>query len=344
MIKGRTQPRRRAVALLTGLRESGLHVVWLRRALKILQVAADARGVRAAQGVVVVDVALRALHRRVRARQREARRGMIKVRTRPRRGVVALLTGLRERGLHVIGLCRPLEIFQVAADASGIRAGQVVIAIHVALRALHRRVRPGQREASRRVVKCRVIPRGRAVALLAGRREPRLHVVRIGRAVEVFHVARGAVGGSAHKLAIDVALRAGDRRMRARQWELGKGIVIERCLIPRSCVVTCLASIRESGLRVRRVIGLIKVRQVAADAGCRRSHKLAARVAGAAVQGRVGPGQRESRELQVIELRAHPVVHAVALFAGGRQIQGDVIDADRLRINKVLLVAGETLG
>ena len=194
------------------------------------------------------------------------------------------------------------------------------------------------------MVKRRSVPRRRRMALLARGREPRLHVVRIGRAVEVFHVARGAVGGSAHKLAIDVALRAGDRRMRARQWELGKGIVIERRLIPRSCVVTCLASIRESGLRVRRVIGLIKVRQVAADAGCRRSHKLAARVAGAAVQGRVGPGQRESRELQVIELRAHPVVHAVALFAGGRQIQGDVIDADRLRINKVLLVAGETLG
>ena len=41
-------------------------MVWLRRTLEILQVAADARGVRAAQGVVVVDVTLRALHRRVR--------------------------------------------------------------------------------------------------------------------------------------------------------------------------------------------------------------------------------------------------------------------------------------
>jgi len=41
-------------------------VVWLRRALEIFKVAADARGVRAGQGVVVVDVTLRALHRRVR--------------------------------------------------------------------------------------------------------------------------------------------------------------------------------------------------------------------------------------------------------------------------------------
>jgi len=198
----------------------------------------------------------------------------------------------------------------------------------VALRALHRRVRPGQREASRRVVKCRVIPSGCSVTLLAPRREPGLHVVRICRAVEVFHVARRAVGGSAHKLAIDVALRAGDRRMGARQREFRKGIVIECRLIPRSCVVARLASIREPCLRVRRVVGLVKVRQVAADASSRRSHEFSARVARVAVQRRVGAGQRESRKLQVIELRAHPVVHAVALFASGRQIQGDVINAD----------------
>ena len=40
----------------------------------------------------------------------------------------------------------PLEIFQVAADASRICGGQVVVAIHVTLGALHAGVRPGQRE------------------------------------------------------------------------------------------------------------------------------------------------------------------------------------------------------
>src|SRR5438105_10534638 len=100
---------------------------------------------------------------------------------------------------------RPLEIFQVAADASGVRAGQVVIAIHVALRALHRRVRPGEREASRGVVKCRVVPRGGSVTLLAPGGESGLHMVRIGRTVEILYMARGAIGGRAHKLPVDVA-------------------------------------------------------------------------------------------------------------------------------------------
>jgi small neutral amino acid transporter SnatA (MarC family) len=46
----------------------------------------------------------------------------------------------------VIWIARALEIFQVAADASRICGGQVVVAVHVALRALHSRVRPAQRE------------------------------------------------------------------------------------------------------------------------------------------------------------------------------------------------------
>ena len=56
---------------------------------------------------------------------------------------MALLTGLREPGLHMVGLRRALEIFQVAADAGRVRAGQVVVVVHVALRALHGRMCPG---------------------------------------------------------------------------------------------------------------------------------------------------------------------------------------------------------
>ena len=107
--------------------------------LKIFQVAADAGRVRAGQVVVAVHVALGALHGGVRAGQREAGGRVIKVRARPGRRVVALRTGLREAGLHVIRTGRALEILQVAADAGGVRAGQVVIAIHVTLGALHSR-------------------------------------------------------------------------------------------------------------------------------------------------------------------------------------------------------------
>ena len=68
----------------------------------------------------------------------------------------------------MVRIRRSLEILQVAADARGIRGGQVVVAIHVALRALDGRVGPAQREAGTGVIKGRVIPRSRGVALLAG--------------------------------------------------------------------------------------------------------------------------------------------------------------------------------
>ena len=228
----------------------------------------------------------------------------------------------------MVWLRRALEILQVTAYASGVRVGQVVIAVHVTLRTLHARVRPGQRKAGRRMVKGCVVPGGGGVTLLAGRGESGLDVVRIGRAVEILHVARSAIGRSAHELSIDVALGAGNVGVCARQWELGKGVVIERRLIPRSCVVARLTSVRKTRLRVRRIVGFVEVRHVAADASRRRRHEFPARVAGVAIQSRMGSAQGKARELQMVELRAHPVVHRVAGLAGGRQIQSDVVNAD----------------
>ena len=47
----------------------------------------------------------------------------------------------------MIRIRRALEVFQMAADASGIRAGQVVVVVDVTLGARNRRVRARQREA-----------------------------------------------------------------------------------------------------------------------------------------------------------------------------------------------------
>ena len=58
---------------------------------------------------------------------------MVESRAGPGGGGVALLTSLRETGLHVIGIGRTLEILQVAADAGRVRAGQVVVVIYVTL-------------------------------------------------------------------------------------------------------------------------------------------------------------------------------------------------------------------
>jgi len=221
VIEIRVRPRDRVMALLAGLREAGTDVVRIGRALEILQVAIDARRIRIRQIVVVVDVALRALHRGMRARQRETSRRVIESRIRPRDVVVALLTGLRETRGHVVRVRRSLEVFQVATDARGIRGGQVVIAVHVALGASHRGVRAGKREAGRRVVEGRLRPRCRVVALLTGLRKSRLYVIRIRRSLEVFQVATDARGirGGQVVIAVHVALVALHRRVRTRQRE-----------------------------------------------------------------------------------------------------------------------------
>ena len=99
----------------------------------------------------------------------------------------------------------------------------------------------------------------------------------------------------------------------------------------------------EAGLGVGRIVGLIEVRHVAAHASRGRTHKLPAGVTGVTVEGSVRSDQGESRELQVIELSAHPVVHGVALFASDREIQRDVVDSCGPGVDEIFLVAGVAL-
>lgn len=124
-------------------RETTSDVIGVGRALIVLQVAVHAG--TAGQLVVAVDMALRALQRRMRAGQRESRAGMVESRAQPVDRAMAILAGLREIGLHVIGIGGGLVILQVARDA--LRAGQVVIVVDVTLRALQRRVRAGKRKS-----------------------------------------------------------------------------------------------------------------------------------------------------------------------------------------------------
>ena len=64
VVEGCIQPTGRVVTLLTGLREIRRHVIRIRRALEIFQVAGHARGAR--QVVIAVDVAVGALQPYVR--------------------------------------------------------------------------------------------------------------------------------------------------------------------------------------------------------------------------------------------------------------------------------------
>ena len=84
------------------------------------------------------------------------------------------------------------------------------------------------------MIKARGVPGRCGVALLASRRESRLHVIGIGGAVEVFHVARTAIARCAHKLTVDMALGAGHADVPPGQRELCKRVVIEVGHIPRA--------------------------------------------------------------------------------------------------------------
>jgi len=164
-------------------------VIRIRRSLEILQVATDARCVLRRQVVVVVDMALRALHGRVRTAQGKSSGRVIERRARPGRRVMALGAGLGEAGLHVIRIRRALEVLQVTANARCVGTGQVVVVVDMALRAGNCRMCPSQRESSGRVIERRVRPRDRIVALLTSLREAGLHVVRVRRSLEVRQVA-----------------------------------------------------------------------------------------------------------------------------------------------------------
>ena len=82
------------MTLLAGLREARTDVIRIRRSLEILQVTVHAVRVRARQVVIVVDVALCALQRRVRTGEREPSGGVVERRARPGRRVMALRAGL----------------------------------------------------------------------------------------------------------------------------------------------------------------------------------------------------------------------------------------------------------
>ena len=201
-------------------------------------------------------------------------------------------------------------------------------------------MRPCQRKARGAVIKGRVVPCGRGVALLATRRKSRLHVIGVGRAVEILYMARSAIRRCPHKLAVDVALGTRYIDVSPGQRELCECVVIEVRHIPRARVVTRLAGRWEARLRVRRIARLIEVRQVAAYAGGWCSRESSAHVARRAIQRGVRPGQSKPGELQMVELRAHPVVHGVALFTTTGQVQLHVVESGRSRIDKVFLMAG----
>lgn len=182
----------------------------------------------------------------------------------------------------------------------------------------------GQRECRLRMVESSGLPGRSGVTDLALLRDPGRHVIGIRRPLEILEVARYACSCGQVEIAIGVALIALQLRMSAGQRETYR-IVIEAGRLPGGSRMAILASPGDPKRHVIRVAGLLKIRQVAADASRECALVFAARVASHAIQGCVHASEREARELGVIKSHALPVVDRVAFLALRRESSGNVV-------------------
>ena len=309
VIEGSITPVGGGMALIASLRESRLHMVWIRGAFVIRQVALHASPAGETVGTARAErrvVTLRALQRSMRPGQRESGRVVIERRTQPVGGRVALIARRRESGLHVIRIGRPVVIRLMALHTSP--AAKAVSSARaerrvVALCALQRRVGAGQREARRSVVEDSAQPIGGAVALFAGLREPGLHVIRIGRALEIGQMAlharsAGKAVGATRTEGRVVALRALQRGVRPGKRK-SSSVVIETGTVPVRGAMALFAGLREPGLHVIRIGRALVIRHVALHTSAAGETVGATRtecrvMALRALQRRVCARQRES--------------------------------------------------
>ena len=135
----------------------------------------------------------------------------------------------------------------MAGDAG--RAVQAVIIVDVAVGAGARGngVQPGEREPGAVVIEGGTEPGAGAVALVAGLREVRCHVIGIGGSLEILQVAAHAGAAGQIVVVVDVAVGAGTWRhgVQAGQDKAGGGM-IKFCVGPLHGIVTLLASRREA--------------------------------------------------------------------------------------------------
>lgn len=219
---------------------------------------------RVGQFVVVVHVALRARQGGMRAGQRPSGFAVVELRPRPGRRAVARVTGGGESRRLMVRIGGVVVVIHVTGAAS--TAGQVVVAVHMALRAGESGVLPRQREPSAGVIELPTSPRVRVVAVLTSRRYVGLRVIRIGGSLIVLQVAGHTGGIGDVVIVIDVALRARSFCMRPGQGETGFRVIKDR-IGPRRGVVARITSCRKPGLLVIRIGGAVVILHVAGGAG-----------------------------------------------------------------------------
>lgn len=326
------------VALLAGLRKSGGLVVWIGRAVVVVDVARDAGC--AQTGKYATRMAIGTGLRGVSAHQGEQRLGMVEHRACPSGRVVADGTILRESGVHVVGIGGFLVVGQMARSARRRSAG--VLSVDVALRARDAQVESGERELGQAVVHGRLIPTRGGVALFAVLRHAGGSVVRVLRSVVIVEVTRGAGRAQPGVGPTRMARGAGLSYVHAGQGESREGVVIELGPCPAIGAVALRAGLREPRLRMVRVVGGREVLPVATEAVRLGALEIAGGVTGRAIQSRMCPAEGEVRYCGMIELCPRPTVHAVAGLAGGREVGGPVVGQRCARV--IGGVATETIG
>lgn len=295
--------------------------------VEIRQVTGDA--CRAAQRIVIVHVAGRALLRRVHPHQSEASRRMVEDRAQPVCRRVAARAILREIGRFVRRIGGPVIVRLVAVPAC--RAAQTVIVINVALRALQCGMCAGQREPSGRMVEGGAGPVGDRgpVTDRAIRWETRRLVRRVDCAVEFFQMAVDASGTAERVVVVHVAGGALLRRVHTYKREAGRGVVKSRTQ-PVHGRMAARAVLREIRRFVRRIISAVIIRLVAVPARPIGNTVIVVHVALRALQRRMRAGQSKAG-CRVIKGRAGPVDDGVTVTQGAilretggcvRRIQG----------------------
>ena len=148
------------------------------------------------------------------------------------------------------------------------------------------------------MIERRGLPGRGVVTNIASLRESAGNVVGIGRALEVFQVARDARSGSQVVIVVGVAIGASTRRhrVRARQREVDTGMVKVRRGPARSSVA-CVASRGEAQCRMIGIVRSLVILHVTACARCvvQRVVSVNVTIGTTARRNGVQSGQRESR-------------------------------------------------
>lgn len=161
------------------------------------------------------------------------------------------------------------------------------------------------------------------MANFTGLRNPRSHVIRIRRSLEILQMARHASGRGQVVVSVHMTLSALHRNVGS-----GKGEsclrVIESCRHPCCGGVADIASLRNSGGHVVGIVRSLIVPQVAPHASGRRQIEVAICVALVALQVRVSSRQRESDRV-VIKSSRLPRCCRVTFLTCLRQTERNVI-------------------